>query len=87
MRASEAAPKYDAKIVLGDFNAKTRKEDRIVEVAGKYSLHDSTSENGNRLVSIVQMYDFIIVGSKFQHKKIHKETFFLPMYRVVFEYK
>ena len=78
MRTYEAAPKYDAKIVYGNFSVKTRKEYRIIDVAGKYSLIESTSENENRLVSFVQMYDLIILSSKFKHKKIHKETFFYP---------
>jgi len=33
----EPVQKYDAKIVLRDFNAKVGKEDRVTEVAGKYT--------------------------------------------------
>jgi hypothetical protein len=75
---NEAARKYDAKIVLEHFNAKVGKEDGMVEVAGKYTLHSSTSGNGNRLVSFAQMYQLIILSTKFQHKKIHEGTWVIP---------
>jgi hypothetical protein len=68
----KAAPKYDAKIILGDFDAKVGKEDRIIDTAGKYTLHASTNTNGNRLVSFAQMYQLIILSAMFQHKKVHK---------------
>ena len=35
----EQCPKYDVKIVLGDFNAKTGKEDIFGIIVGKHSLH------------------------------------------------
>jgi hypothetical protein len=34
---------------LGDFNAKISREDFIAAVAGKYTLHEVTSENGKQL--------------------------------------
>jgi hypothetical protein len=48
MGTYEAAPKYDAKIILGDFDAKVGKGDKIIDAAGKYTLHASTNANGNR---------------------------------------
>jgi hypothetical protein len=41
-------------------------------MAGKYTVLESTSKSGNRLVSFVQMYDLITVSTKFQHDSIHK---------------
>jgi hypothetical protein len=64
MRTYEAAPKYDAKIVLGDVNVKKGKDDKIIGVASKYAVHGSKSENGNRLVSFAEMYNLIIVSTK-----------------------
>jgi len=46
---------------------KKGKEDRIIEVASKYAVHEYTNENGNRLVSFAQMYALIIVSTKFLH--------------------
>jgi len=40
----------------------------IIDVEGKYILHEPTCENGKRLVSFAQIYDLIIVSTKFQHK-------------------
>jgi hypothetical protein len=42
----EKARKYDILILLGDFNAKIGRENFIATVAGKYTLHEVTSENG-----------------------------------------
>jgi len=42
----EKARKYDIPILLGDFNAKIGGENFIATVAGKYTLHEVTSENG-----------------------------------------
>jgi hypothetical protein len=78
MRTYEAAPKYDAKVVLGDVNSMKGKEDWIIDVASKYAVHECTSENENRLVSFARMYDLIIVSTKFLHKKILKGTFAIP---------
>jgi len=46
----DKVPKHDALILLGDFNAKTGKELANQGVAGKYTLHDQTSDNGERLI-------------------------------------
>jgi hypothetical protein len=40
--------KYDL-IIMGDFNAKIGKEEYQKKVAGKYSIHDISNENGNLL--------------------------------------
>jgi hypothetical protein len=73
IRTYEAALKYDAKIVLGDFNSKIGKEVRS-DIAGKYTVHESTSKIGNTLVSFAHMFNLIIVSTKLQHMKIHKGT-------------
>jgi endonuclease/exonuclease/phosphatase family metal-dependent hydrolase len=41
--------KYDLVIIMGDFNAKIGKEEYQKEVAGKYTIHDISNENGNLL--------------------------------------
>ena len=45
IQAVQKVPKYDIVIVIGDFNAKMGKEAFIRSVAGKFSLHEETSEN------------------------------------------
>jgi exonuclease III len=41
--------KYDLVIIMGDFNAKIRKEVYQKKAAGNYSMHDISNENGNLL--------------------------------------
>jgi len=56
----EKARKYDILILLGDFNAKIGRENFIATVAGKYTLHEVTSENGKRLGQVAARHNMII---------------------------
>ncbi|CAG4962688.1 unnamed protein product [Colias eurytheme] len=47
----EQLPGYDAKIVVGDFNAKIGREDIFMPTIGKHSKHNTTNDNGVRLIS------------------------------------
>uniref|UniRef100_A0A1B0D343 Endonuclease/exonuclease/phosphatase domain-containing protein n=1 Tax=Phlebotomus papatasi TaxID=29031 RepID=A0A1B0D343_PHLPP len=42
----DRAPKYDAKLILGDFNAKIGKEKPLKPTIGDHSLHEETNDNG-----------------------------------------
>jgi hypothetical protein len=42
-------PKYDDKMIIGDFNAKIGKEEIYKPVIGTHSKHDRTNENGKRI--------------------------------------
>jgi hypothetical protein len=44
-------PRYDMKIVLGDFNAKIGREDIFKQNIGNESLHELSTENGVRVVN------------------------------------
>jgi endonuclease/exonuclease/phosphatase family metal-dependent hydrolase len=44
----DKTPSNYALILLGDFNAKIRKEHSNKRVAGRHTLHDITSENGEK---------------------------------------
>jgi hypothetical protein len=44
-RIYRKAPKYDIKIVMGDFNAKVGKEQGLTPNVEKYSLHEETNNN------------------------------------------
>ena len=68
------ATKHDALILLGDFNAKIGKEHSNKRVAGRHTLHDITSENGEKLVQFTITHNLEISSTKFQHKRIHKGT-------------
>jgi len=45
--------KYDIIIIMGDFNAKIGKENHLMKVAWKYTIHNETSENGNLLAQTI----------------------------------
>jgi hypothetical protein len=49
-RAYAACPSHDVKLVMGDANAKVGRETVHQPTIGKHSLHESTNENGLRLV-------------------------------------
>jgi hypothetical protein len=43
-------------------------------VAGRHTLHDITSENGEKLVQLPIAHSLEISSTKFQHRRIHKGT-------------
>ena len=70
--------KYDIIIIMGDFNAKTGKENHLMKVAGKYTIHNETSENGNLLAQFATRNRLFMKSTSFQHKKIHMGTWKYP---------
>jgi hypothetical protein len=74
----EKAHRYDILILLGDFNAKIGTENFIATVAGKYALHEVTSENGKRLGQLAARNNTSIKSTCFEHKVIHKGTWMCP---------
>jgi exonuclease III len=52
--------KYDMLLILGDFNAQIRTEAFIKNVAGKYTLHTETNDNGKMLSELAMANNFII---------------------------
>jgi len=62
----EKAGKYDILILLGDFNAKIGRENFMATVAGKYTLHEETSENGKRLGQLAARHNMIIKSTCFE---------------------
>ena len=74
----DITPRNDALILLGDFNAKIGKEHSNKRTAGRYTLHDITSENGEKLVQLAIAHNLEISSTKFQHTRIHKGTWKAP---------
>jgi len=74
----DKTPKNDALILLGNFNAKIGKEHSNKGAAGRHTLHDITSENGEKLVQMAIVYNLEISSTKFQHTRIHKGTWKVP---------
>jgi len=66
----DKTPRNYALILLGDFDAKIGKEHSNKTVAGRHTLHDITSENGEKLVQLAIAHNLEISGTKFQHRII-----------------
>lgn len=79
----EKIPKYDMRIILGDFNAQIGKEDFLKNVAGKQTLQEVTNENGKRLAQLAAEQDLLLSSTMFKHKKIHKGTWKMPGSNIV----
>ena len=66
------------KILLGDFNAKVGREGVFGSTVGKFSLHETTSNNGLRLIDFVAARNMVVSSTRFQHLDIHKATWLSP---------
>ncbi|XP_062609792.1 craniofacial development protein 2-like [Saccostrea cucullata] len=71
-------PRHDVTLLMGDFNARVgRVNHNRRRVMGQHAVGDLT-DNGERLISICEENDFVIGGSLFAHKTIHKMTWTSP---------
>jgi len=71
-RCCDQIPKHDALLIMGDINAKIRKEPANQLVAEQHTIHDETSENGLILCQFAEANELIISSTYFEHKHIHK---------------
>lgn len=76
--AYDRAPRFDMKIILGDFNSKIGKEEMYHPTTGKHSLHNITNDNGGLLFNFATAKGMTISSTYFPHKKIHKGTWKSP---------
>jgi hypothetical protein len=67
-------PKYHMKILLGDFNAKVGREGICKPTIGNDSLHETSNDNGVRVVNFATSKNLVVKSTMFQHRKIHKNT-------------
>lgn len=67
-------PRYDVKLVTGDFNAKLGKEPAWRPYVGRESLHEVSSDNGILLASFAAAADLYVKSTMFPHRDIHKQT-------------
>lgn len=71
-------PRHDVTLLMGDFNANVGQSNHNRRrVMGKHAVGDLT-DNGERLISMCEENDFVIGGSLFAHKTIHKLTWTSP---------
>jgi len=64
--------------VLGNFNAKVGREEKYRPTIGKYSLHEKTNNNGERLITFTISIKPLVKSMYFEHKDIHRYTCVSP---------
>jgi exonuclease III len=60
-------PKYDMKILLGDFNAELEREDIFRQTVGNESLHKDNDDNGVTIVNFTTSNNLVIMSTMFPH--------------------
>jgi exonuclease III len=71
-------PKYHMKILLGDLNAKVRREDIFKPTIGNESSHEINNDNGVRVVNLATSKNLIVTSTMFPLRNIHKFTWTSP---------
>ena len=77
-RIYDELPAHDIKIMLGDFNAKVGQEEVYRPTTGKYSLHQTTNENGQRMIFYAAERNLVVRSTFFQHRSRHLATWKHP---------
>ena len=67
-------PKYNRKILLGDFNDKLRRKDIFKPTIGNESLHQESIDNGVRIVNFATSKNLVVKSTMFPHQNNHKYT-------------
>jgi hypothetical protein len=60
-------PRYDMKILLGDFCAKGSREDIFKPAIGNEILHEICNDNGIRVVNLATSKNLIVKSTMFPH--------------------
>jgi len=58
--------------MLGDFNAKLRREEILKSIIGNESLHQDSNDNGVRTVKFDTSKNLDLKSTIFPHRNIHK---------------
>jgi hypothetical protein len=77
-RVFDQFPRYDMKILLGDFNAKVDRESIFKPTIGNESLHEISNDNGVRILNFATSKNLGVKSTMFPHREIHKHTWSTP---------
>jgi hypothetical protein len=77
-RVFDQIPRYDMKILLGDFNVKVGRENIFKPTIGNEGLHEIINDNGVRVVNFATSKNLVVKSTTFPHHKIHKYTWTSP---------
>jgi len=65
-------PKYNMKILLGDFNEKVGRERIFKSTIVNESLHQGNNDNGVRIVNFATKNNLVVKSTLFQHQNTRK---------------
>jgi hypothetical protein len=71
-------PRYDIKIILGDFNVKVSRENIFKPTIRNESLHEISNDSGVRVVNFVTSKKLAVKSTMFPHRNIHTCTWTSP---------
>jgi hypothetical protein len=71
-------PRYNMKMLLGDFNAKVGRENIFKMTIRNESLHEISNDNGVRVVNFATSKNLVFKSTMFPHRKIHKYAWTSP---------
>jgi endonuclease/exonuclease/phosphatase family metal-dependent hydrolase len=71
-------PRYDMKILLGDFNMKVGRENIFKPRIGNERLHEINNGSGVSVINFATSKNLVIKNTMFPHRKIHKYTWTCP---------
>jgi hypothetical protein len=71
-------PRYDMKILLGDFNLKVGRKNIFKLTIGNERSHEISNDNGVRVVNFATSKNLVVKSMMFPHRKIHKYTWTSP---------
>jgi hypothetical protein len=71
-------PRNHMKILLGDFNANVGREDMFKLIIGNESLHETSNDNGDRVVNFATSKNLIVKSTTFSYRDIHKHAWNSP---------
>jgi hypothetical protein len=64
-RVFDQFPRYDMKILLGDFNAKVGREDIFKPTNGNESSHEISNDNGVRVINFTTSKNLVVKTTMF----------------------
>jgi hypothetical protein len=73
-RVFDQFPRYDMKIILGDFNVKVGRENIFKPTIRNEGLLEISNDNGVRVVNFATYKNLVVKRTMFPHRKIHKYT-------------
>jgi hypothetical protein len=71
-------PRYNIKILWGDFNVKVGREDIFKLTIVNESPQEISNDNGVRVINLATSKNLVVKSTMFLHHDIHKHTWTSP---------